>query len=290
MNTLAPAAADELDCYLDSVEHLPPAPILMTKLIALFRQPDRDIDDVVELMRQDPSLTAEVLRNCSNSFFTDDAPVVDVAEAVFRLGFYEVYRLTISLFGKQSMKIGRGQKNLPVEELWQHCAVTAAAAGVLAREVGECEGTAFTAGLLHDVGKIVLASHEGERYTELARRVGRVGDTASAAERAEFGFSHAEIGGRLLTRWGVPAEISDPVIRHHDAAWSPGDDRLAAIVSLANLMAHCVTKRSECRSCELTEGVQAMESLGLNLEDMTTLSPVLRNDLKRLNTLVTMPT
>ena len=241
-NNLCLPERNKLDSYLATAECLPPTPGLMIKLIALFRQPDRDVDEIVELMRQDPSVTTELLRRCNRSFFANEEPVTDITESVFRLGFYEVYRITVALFGQQAMSTAKINGSFEVEELWRHSVLAAIAGGAVARDVGESEGSAFTAGLLHDIGKIVLASVEGARYVELLRQHGHFGNSLDESEKEAFGFGHAEIGARLLRKWGVPDEVIVPVLSHHNQSWPEPFGRLAAIVNLANLMAHCIEK------------------------------------------------
>lgn len=281
-NNLCLTEQDKLDGYLNAIECLPPTPGLMIKLIGLFRQPDRDVDEIVELMRQDGSVTAELLRRCNGSFFGNEDPVTDIRESVFRLGFYEIYRITVALFGMQAMSMAKVSKSVEVEEIWQHSAITAIAGGAMARELGESEGSAFTAGLLHDVGKIVLASAEGSRYVELLRKHPRFDPALNEVEKVEFGFGHGEIGARLLSRWGVPNEVVVPVLCHHQPTWFGPFERLAAIVSLANMMAHCIEKGTPDKPCELPEAVPAMNLLGLKHENMPALELLARNEIKRL--------
>jgi HD-like signal output (HDOD) protein len=92
---------EKLDRYIEGVKDLPMAPTVLVRLIALFQQPDRDVDGIVELMRQDPSLTAEVLRHSNSAYFGQEEPIVDVFEAVTRVGFYEVYKTAVASLGRR---------------------------------------------------------------------------------------------------------------------------------------------------------------------------------------------
>lgn len=119
--------------------------------------------------------------------------MVDVREAVFRLGFYEVYRMAVALFGQQSMAQAKARSGINVEELWRHSAIAAVAAAALAREVGESEGLAFTTGLLHDIGKIVFAS--GEDRLRNWRSVHALPiHRFMKSNKARTGFGHGEVG------------------------------------------------------------------------------------------------
>ncbi len=229
---------DRLDEYINGVQHLPPTPTLMVKLLALFKEPDLDIDQVVELMSHDPSLTAETLKRCNSGYFGGAEPASDMFEAVTRLGFYEVYQLVVALFGARALAQPQSTGGLDVAALWQHSVVAAVAAGIIARDVGEPEGAAFTAGLLHDVGKVVLASAEGARYAEAAQQGGPAGPSLANAERALFGFDHTEVGARLLARWELTPDVIGAARHHHQLAGAEPHTQLAATVQLANAMAH----------------------------------------------------
>ncbi len=110
--TNPPQAANKaLDAYLDGIKHLPPTPTLMIQLIELFRQPDADVDEIVTILKRDPALSVEVLRRCNSPYFGLETPVMDIHEAIFRMGFYEVYQITVSLFGMKSM-------TMPIKVAW----------------------------------------------------------------------------------------------------------------------------------------------------------------------------
>src|SRR5271170_5932169 len=99
---------DKLDQFIAGVRDLPMAPTVLVRLVALFQRPDRDVDEIVELLRQDPSLTAEVLRHSNSAFYGLDEPIVDVFDAITRMGFYEVYRTAVAKLGSQNLQRSKG--------------------------------------------------------------------------------------------------------------------------------------------------------------------------------------
>lgn len=276
MNAHCAEQSDEIDEYLNSVEHLPPTPTLLVQLIGLFRKPDRDVDEVVTLLRNDPSLSAEVLRCCNSSYYGGEEPILDIGDAVFRIGFHEVYRLTMCLFGLNA--IGRAGKSsaVPVNQLWRHCAITAIASGITAYILRDSETTAFTAGLFHDVGKMVLASDT--RYPSLLKLHGLFGGTLHQAEKSLFGFDHAMVGARLLQRWGVPEQIIIPVLTHHDTEWPAANENLSAIVSLGNELAHHIETNDPSL---LPDKTPALTSLGFGADELPALEDRIRKEMKR---------
>lgn len=277
------AHSKDLDAYLTRIRHLPPSPTLMIHLINLFRQSDADVNEIVVLLRRDPALSAEVLRRCNNSFFGQEEPVKDLDEAVFRLGFYEIYQITVMLFSLRTMTVEKEVPGFPAEKLRRHSSTTGIAAGALALEFGVSEGVAFTAGLLHDVGKLALALAEGPKYVKLMEECEHTGASLSAAEKKLYGFNHSEVGARLLQRWGVPEELVIPVLGHNSSVGIADSQTLVIIVNLASRLANQIEeKEPAAKFSELPEIKPLMEFIGLSPEQMLGWEHLVRNKLKQM--------
>jgi putative nucleotidyltransferase with HDIG domain len=230
---------DKVDQYIESVTQLPPAPTLLVELLELFKDPDRDVDRVVELVSLDPSITAEILRRCNSAFLGGSEPVNDMFEAVSRLGFYEVYTVVAAMFGASTRAIPGAAGAIDVGTLWRHSVTTAVAASVVAEEAGESTGAAFTSGLLHDIGKLVFASVERAGYGQVLDSSGSEHNSLVLTERRAYGTDHAEIGGRLLSRWNLPPEVCSAIQFHHTPADAADPfHRSAAAVCLGDWIAH----------------------------------------------------
>ncbi len=260
------AGNDALDKLIMGVENLPPTPALVTNLLAIFKQPDVDVDRVVKLIRNDPPLTAEVLRRCNSAYFAGEQ-VSDIFDAVTRLGFYQVYRVVVTIAGSRTMRAVPAGCGLRLEELWEHSFETAVAAGLIAHKLKEPDGAAFTAGLLHDVGKIVLASAGGAKYAMLKEMASVPGVTLPSVEADMFGFDHAAVGGRLLNRWKLPPEVTAAVAGHHDFLKAGPHTRLAATVAVADTVAHSLREEAEGKPLCFTNCLHALGFLGLDHED-----------------------
>ncbi|HLP76374.1 MAG TPA: HDOD domain-containing protein [Candidatus Paceibacterota bacterium] len=271
-----------MDKYIDSVKSLPPAPVLMVKLIECFRQPDHDMDEIVKMLAHDPPLTAELLRRCNQSLYGNDNPVTDVFDAVFRLGFYEVYTISMSIFGQQTMSMKQLETGINVAELWKHSAIAAVASGAIARKVSQSEGLAFTAGLLHDVGKIVFASAEGAEYAKIRQSVNGFGSELVAAETGRYGFNHSDVGRRLLMKWGMPMEIVSPVAGHHSTLWDAPHEKLSAVVALGDVLAHAVQGAPLESCCQLPEAVSATALLEMAPDGLPSLLEEIQGELERV--------
>jgi putative nucleotidyltransferase with HDIG domain len=255
-----------LDAYIESIEHLPPTPTLMVKLIELFRQPGADVDEIVTLLRQDPALSVEVLRRCNSAYFAQDNPVMDINEAVFRMGFHEVYQMTVALSGTRALTPGEKVPGFSAEALQRHSNIAAIASGALALDAGESEGIAFTAGLLHDVGKLVLALGERERYVAVLEECRDSGASLSETEKMIFGFNHDEVGARLLQRWGVPVEVVMPALGHNDTQPRGEWHKFVALTNMGSRMANFIEKEKATGPFVQLPGVKPLTNF-LKLKD-----------------------
>jgi putative nucleotidyltransferase with HDIG domain len=257
--------------YLNRVASLPPAPMLVTQLLKLFREPDRDVDEIVQLISYEPSLTAQILRTCNSAFFAGEQPPSDIFEAITRLGFYQVYCLVVSTFGAKARAMEGADKGVDVEELWRHSVAVAVSASIVEEDTGQAKAAAFTAGLLHDIGKLVLASVERERYAELFQRAKNKSQNLCLAERSSFGSDHAELGGELLRRWNLPPDVVAAVRYHHAFDGAPPYHQLTASVLIGDVIGHQLFSKDVepeelAASCD-----EAMTVIGLQADDLPRL-------------------
>jgi putative nucleotidyltransferase with HDIG domain len=254
--------------YLDGVASLPPAPTLVTELLTLFREPDRDVDQVVQLIRYEPALTAQILRMCNSAYFASEQPPGDIFEAVSRLGFYQVYCLVVSIFGARTKAMEGADKGVNVEELWRHSVAVAVSASVVEEEAGQAKAAAFTAGLLHDIGKLVLASVEREPYAGLIQKAKDQGVLLGTLERCALGTDHAALGGELMSRWNLPPDVVAAVRHHHHLEASPPYEQLTAAVQVGNMIAHQLFTEELANISPLKSSTAALDVLLLSPDDV----------------------
>lgn len=280
---------DEADHYIDRVSDLPPAPTIAVELLGLFNDPDHDIDKVVDLISHDPGLTVAILKRCNSAALGGSEAASDMFEAVTRLGFYEVHCVVASLVGARAMAVGKSKGVVDATSLWRHSVVTAVAAATLAKRLQTAEATAFTSGLLHDVGKLVFASVESATYAELINQKGSFGSGLAEAEQTAFGVNHASIGARLLTRWGLPANVAGAAGLHHGArARGEPFGQLATTVGLASDLARQMLSQKLPGSDLLSSRPDAMILFQLTEDNVPTLISQVQKDLQRVQALLQM--
>lgn len=212
---------------------LPSAPHVVSRLVALT---DRDADtrELLAAIERDPALTARILRTANSPFFAQTRNVTSVKRAVVVLGLPMVRNLTLGLTVWDATTSHIAARD--ARRLWEHSLAVATVAQHLATHTRACSAAdAFTAGLLHDVGKLVLARQFPDAYRPLLVPT-PVRSRLPALERAAVGHDHAEIGALLFERWRLPKLLIEAVARHHEEPLAPDE---AGVVAAANLLLSC---------------------------------------------------
>jgi len=219
---------------LAKVEVLPLSPTLLPKLLPKLSDVDTNFDEVVEIIAYDPSLTAKLLQICNSAFFGLETEVSSVAEAVSQVGYQSVYLLVAMINGSGCFP-SPSPAGVDAAKLWRHSVTTAFNSKFVAESAGEDGSQMFTAGLLHDLGKVIL----GQNQPAAAGLFRGPTDAASLEqEKAAFGFTHSEVGAALLERWKLPAELALAVRGHHNPKTAGSGARISACVALGNLVSH----------------------------------------------------
>lgn len=221
------------------VSFLPPAFELIPRLLVLLDDPESDTDALAQTIRVDAGLTADILHIANNPIFAGETRTETLREAITRLGLREIYRIVMHVLTSAVMA-NPEQKGLERIDLWNHSLASAIGAQILSQETGlENPEIAFTAGLLHDIGKVVLVHSGGAKYIELIERckAGRL--SFHEEERRLFQSDHAEAGAELLQRWNFPEKIVGAVAGHQVPAASPASHAiLAALAHAGNILAY----------------------------------------------------
>lgn len=229
----------DLRAIVSRIQELPTLPQVVTTLLALMDDPESSAEDVNRVLERDPALVGKILKLVNSAFYGLTNKVASVRQAVVILGFNTVRSLAISaavfdLFGK-----GRNPLFSRVA-FWTHSIGVAAVSRVLARgESGIDPETAFVAGLLHDLGKLVLDRYAAEEFAQILEAAKEREETFHAVESEMLETDHAEIGAWLAEQWRLPGELRGAIGHHHQLAGAEDQvARLAAIVSFADFVCH----------------------------------------------------
>ena len=243
--TRLPASPDEL---LGRAPELEALPVVAQRVLGVLRDELASIDEIAFLLGTDQALASTVLRYANSALAMPNRRIADVREAVARIGVVSLGSILVRACAGPMLDRGLPPYALSRRVAWRHAATASVAArglAALVRSPGAAE--AGVAGLLHDVGKLVLASVVPEAAAEAVavargRRV-----PVWQAEQHVLGFHHGAVGAALLASWGLPEAVIDAVAHHHQ----PRDtvNPLATIVHLADAAAHAVGAVGSAGAC-----------------------------------------
>ena len=210
-------ANDELKRLVTRVKTLPTLPVLYQQLTDELNNEHSSMERIGEIISQDIGMTTKILQLVNSSFFGLSQPVNSSSEAVMYLGISTVRSLVLSLQVFSQLK-SPPVKGLSLDALATHCWEAAVLAKRVARvqsDDAKLMDQCFLAGLLHDVGRIILAAGLPEQYARVWASAGQQGQALWQAEKAEFGATHADVGAYLLALWGLPNPIVEAIALQH---------------------------------------------------------------------------
>ncbi|MCK9329567.1 MAG: HDOD domain-containing protein [Candidatus Cloacimonetes bacterium] len=224
-----------MQAILKQIEFLPVFNQTAQKALKLLLQYDTNNKDIAEVIKYDPGLTANVLKLANSAYFAHSKEINDLLGAVNYLGRDKMFTiLTVSTAAKYFSKKLPGYEMFQ-GELWQHSIST----GVIAEHLSYLEpeinkSSLFTAGILHDIGKIVLSTWVSDLWNDIVYMVKNNKTDFVEAENKILGYSHALVGGAILQRWGFPDVIVQAAKKHHEIKINTNP--VVRIVRLADYM------------------------------------------------------
>ncbi|MEM8546566.1 MAG: HDOD domain-containing protein [Pseudomonadota bacterium] len=227
--------------------------------------------DIGGLIAPDPALSASLLRLANSAMYSKRGNIDSVERAVALVGAREIRDLTFAVAAAQTFS-GISSTLLTVEDFWFHSLACGAAARILAKRLGlKSADSVFTAGLLHDVGQLVMYSQASGPSADTLRhsRTNNDGLMPYLSERAVFGFDHMAVGAALAREWGFPDALVRAIEFHHEPERAE-EAHLAEIglITAANSIAVLVEVDSHSTDDMPPIATETLEALGLSLDDL----------------------
>lgn len=219
----------------DRLSHLPTLPPVALRLGRLLGDGLADARRIAEVMGQDQSLTTRVLALVNSAYYSVPGGVSTLPRAVAYLGANTIYQVVLTLSVFSALRPARNG-TFDLAELWTHALGVANASQAIARRSGAMDpGDAFTAGLLHDVGKVALAAACPETFDAVVAKAFDEGVTFIEAEQRLDVAPHPKIGVMLAERWRLPAVVVAGIEAHHNPTVARENEAAAAsVVALAD--------------------------------------------------------
>ena len=267
-----------LDKVVAGIADLPAMPTVVSETLAMIEDATVPLSSVGAHIERDPALAAKILRIANSPYFGMRQYVGTLQLALVILGLREVRNIVIGVAVLDTLRDEKTEVLL-ADDFWNHSFTVAALSQRLARvmKLG-LQGEDFIAGLLHDIGKMVLCRHARDAYAAIYAAASSPEDLVQR-ENEVLGFNHADAAAALAAQWNLPQAMCDAVYAHHAGADRPiqlaRDPRICAVVRIANLAARHdfdAAGPSACPACTDEEAWSALDEHGA-------MSPAERHDL-----------
>jgi putative nucleotidyltransferase with HDIG domain len=252
---LAKLTVQQLDT---EIQQLPSLSLVVTEVLSILERGNVDLSTLMRKVSQDQALAARVLKVANSPFYGFSRDVGSLREAGIMLGTHTIKHIVTAVGIINHFSLDDNELFDHVA-FWQHAMGTGICAKVLSRHCGFDQETAFTAGLLHDVGKLVMAAHFTEDFIQILAYRDEHDCLLKDAEASVLGFDHSLVGARIAQHWKLPPLIISAIEYHH----SPGhksSSPLAVLIHVADIV---------CRGLEIGNGgdtlIPAIDDRAMNL-------------------------
>lgn len=263
---------------LAKIESLPTLPDTLSQMNRLVSNPNTTARQVGQLIASDPPVAAKTLKVVNSPFYGFPTRITTITHAIVILGFSTVRNLVLSSSVLQAL----GDKNCRIctKAFWKHCVAVGAAAKVLAQMMGyQALEEFFIAGLLHDVGKIVISKYLVHDYERIETLVSEKDLLMYDAEDEVFhGVTHADIAGALFEQWSLPKGLVKSVMYHHTPSLAGDERRITSILHVADVLARSIMLGNPGDRRIPAVDTESWEETGLKPRDLDRLYPSIEKE------------
>jgi putative nucleotidyltransferase with HDIG domain len=223
-----------------TIINLPTLPTVVAKMLELIDDPRSSARSLTRLVNTDQVLTARILKLANSAFYGFPNPISTINLAVVVLGFDTIKNLGLSV--AVISRFARAKSDgelLDYSRFWEHSVGVGVASRMLARRLGlrAIEGEAFVAGLIHDIGKVILSQYQTVRYSECLHMAHSQEMLLTRAEEQVFEVNHAEVGSWLARKWNLPPALVEAIRLHHVPLTAKVRPELCALVHFGDILA-----------------------------------------------------
>lgn len=262
-----------LNKIIREIKELPPLPDVVVKVMQITRSPDVTARQLNKVISQDQGLTGNVLRLCNSAYYGLPRAVSSLSQAVMYLGFHTIRNLILTcsisnLFSMEKKNYGYSRGGL-----WYHSVTTAMISEFICKKINpDLRDTVFTAGLLHDIGQVIMGVKLKDTTETIVDLMTNNGLSDVEAEHEAVGFSHDELGSLVADNWNFPDELVHAIRYHHFPEKAKTKLDLTSIVHLGDSIALQLGFGVELEQMKYPARDFALEATKLSRQDLETLT------------------
>ncbi len=221
------------------VKEIPTLPIVYQELFSKMNNPDVSVPQLAEIVSRDQALAAKILKLVNSAFYGYKNEINTVNRAMVILGFRTIRNAALAISVFEYVAGGEIDTMFSLENFWRHSLASASICKVVGRDAGiKQQEETFVAGLLHDVGKLIMLKHFREDFVEVCRLQQKRGCTWLEAENELLRINHTKLARAILRSWNFPPNLIEAVSHHHDMNTEASYPRLVALVNLSDQLTY----------------------------------------------------
>jgi putative nucleotidyltransferase with HDIG domain len=266
--------AAELRRLVEKIQSLPTLPGIVTRITHMLDNPETTANAVGREIESDQVLSAKVLKLVNSGFYGFSQPIATIPHAMVLLGFNVVKTLVLSTSVLDMM-------SQSMAGLWQHSLACARTCGIVARHLDMDDPEEISvAGLLHDLGKVVMEAHLKEEFEKVLSQVRDRNALFYEAEQEVMGVTHANIGAWLLQKWKLPGQIVDPIMHHHDFHPVRAHADRTAVIHLSDILVRAEGYGSGGDNRIPVVSEEALTKLDLTADDIRDIMDTMQGEMR----------
>ncbi len=226
-----------LEELIEKVDEIPVFPASVMKIIHLIEEDTTSAKDIEKEIMKDQGLTAKILKLANSAYYGLRRDVQTVSQAIVLLGFQAVKSMVLAtsvgkVFDKEMPGYALGK-----EALWRQSQISAVMARTIAKKCKyDKADLVYTAGLLKDIGKVILDHYLVESYEEVIKKMESSDETFLEVEQQVLGFDHAQVGAKIAEKWHLPEELVEAIALHHEPEKAQINPKMTAIVHVGDVL------------------------------------------------------
>jgi HD-like signal output (HDOD) protein len=234
---LAPETAERLQSIVMTTRDLPAMPQVAAKVLELASDPGTSASQLQQVISDDQAMTGRILKIANSAMYSCSRRIRTLSEAIVMLGFNSIRSLVVTSAARNLYNTRKSRTGLKERLLWEHSIGCAIACRLLAApRVPALAEEAFLAGLMHDIGKLVLNLRVPEKFDEVVQVVYNEGRPFHVTESEILGFDHTHVGALLVNKWRLSPLLEEAILNHHNPEALTSANPLLLYLDLGNKM------------------------------------------------------
>ncbi len=231
-----------ISAVLKQIETFPSLPAIVSRVMTITANPESSASEMMEAILPDPSMSATILKIANSAFFGLPREVGTIEKAVMVLGFDEIKNIVLGKAVFNSFKQFKDKNKKSIDDFWAHSFTCGLAAKILAERIDLSPSEMFTAGLIHDIGKLAMLITFPCNYVHLLNMDNDSRFTSYEQEQELFSICHDKVAHQILNRWLFPQQLLLAVGYHHRPQETDESPLLPSVIQVADIVAHIFFK------------------------------------------------